>query len=52
MGEIPFPRIVACYKMDKNYDEFVRGGLEITVMDIKLKILKSWLGTWEQCLSV
>jgi len=35
MGEIRFHRTVACYKMDNNYDEFVRGGIEITVMDIK-----------------
>jgi hypothetical protein len=54
MGEIlvHFPRIVAWYKMDNNYDEYVREETEITAMGIITEILISWLDTWEQFLSV
>ena len=51
---MPFPRTVACYKTDNNYNEYVRGGMKIKVMDVIMgnitrKKLAGHLGTVFEC---
>ena len=47
-----FPRTVACCKTDNNYNEYVRGGMKIKVMDVimgNIKKLAGHLGTVFEC---